>query len=238
MKAIIIAGGYGNRLRPLTDNIPKPMVSVCGKPILFHIIELLRNHGISEFILALCYLPEVITSYFGDGSKLGVKIQYTFENTKTPLGTAGAISLAKKMIKDTFIVTYADILRELDIKKMIDFHIKTQAFATLNVYRRKSVGAKSMVIMDKNQRITEFIERPKSTKIAKKYIWANGSFYIFEPEVFSLIPTGKNVDFGSDIFPKMLKLKKSIFAYPSDGSFVDIGNSEKLKLAEGIFKKE
>src|SRR3989344_1376598 len=112
MKAIIIAGGRGERLRPLTDNIPKPLVEVNGKPILLHTLELLKSHGITEFIIALCYLPERVVSYFGDGSKFGVHITYTYEDQLKPLGNAGAITLSQKYIKETFIVTYADIVRK------------------------------------------------------------------------------------------------------------------------------
>ena len=98
MKAIIIAGGRGERLRPLTDNIPKPLVEVNGKPILLHTLELLKSHGITEFIIALCYLPERVVSYFGDGSKFGVHITYTYEDQLKPLGNAGAITLSQKYI--------------------------------------------------------------------------------------------------------------------------------------------
>lgn len=231
MKAIIVAGGKGERLKPLTSNIPKPMIKVDGKPILLHIIELFKKNGIKEFVIALCYLPDVITIFFGNGKKFGVKIKYTYEDPKKPLGTAGAISLARDLVKDTFIVTYADILRQLDIKKMINQHKKNNAFATINVYKRESKEAKSLVVIDKKKMIVKFIERPKLSDLIDEYIWVNGSFYIFEKEIFDFITNNKKLDFGSDIFPKLLKLKKEISAYPTNGYFVDIGNIEKLKLA-------
>lgn len=230
MKAVIVAGGVGERLKPITNNIPKPMVLVKDRPILLHAVNLFKKYGIDDFIIALCYLPNVITKFFGDGSKFGVKITYTYENPKKPLGTAGAIALAKKLIKDTFIVTYADILRELDIKKMIAFHKKSKAFATINVYKRKSEGAKSMVIMDKNKKIVKFIERPKADDLRQNYIWVNGSFYIFEPEIFNWIPRDEKSDFGTDIFPKLILAKKALYAYPTTGYFVDIGDIKKLNL--------
>lgn len=236
MKAIIVAGGKGERLKPITANIPKPMVEVNGVPILLHIINLFKKHGITDFIIALCFLPEVITNFFGDGKKFGVKITYTYEDPETPLGTAGAISLAKRKVVDTFIVTYADVLRDLDIKKMIQFHKKNKAFATINVYKRKSLGAKSMVIMDKDNRIVKFIERPSSADLKDDYIWVNGSFYIFELEIFDFIPSNIRLDFGLDVFPKLLKQKKNIYAFPTEGYFVDIGNLEKLNYAKKTFK--
>lgn len=238
MKAIIIAGGRSERLKPITDYIPKPMVKVAGKPILLHIINLFKKYGIDEFIISTCYLPQVITNYFGDGKKFGVKIEYTYENLKKPLGTAGAISLAKDLINDTFIVSYADILRDLDIKKMLAFHKKNKAFATINVYKRKSKNAKSMVVIDKNKRLVKFIERPTKNDLTDEYIWVNGSFYILEPEVFKFIPKNKKSDFGSDIFPKLLKLKKEILAYPTNEYFIDIGDVKKLELARKTFKSK
>lgn len=237
MRAIIVAGGRGDRLQPITDNIPKPMIEVAGKPILFHIIELFKKYGITEFIITLCYLPESITSYFGNGEKFGVKIDYVFEDLNSPLGTAGAIKSAKKFINETFIVTYADILRELDIKKMLGFHEKKQAFATLNIYKREARGTKSMIIIDKDSQVIRFVERPLLNPVSDDFIWANGSFYIFEPKIFDLIPENQKSDFGSDIFPKLLEIKKTIYGYPTIGYFIDIGNIEKLELARKTFKK-
>ena len=236
MKAIIVAGGRGERLRPITDQIPKPMVEVYGKPILLHIINLFKKHGISKFIITLCYLPEVITNYFGDGSKFGVNIKYTYEDSDNPLGTAGAISLAKDFISEEFIVTYADILRDLNISKMISQHKKTKAFATLNVYKRESKDAKSKITIDHKNQIIKFIERPSIDELKEDYIWVNGSFYIFEPGIFDFIPENEKVDFGSDIFPNLIKAKKSIFAFPTKNYFIDIGDLKKLELARNTFK--
>lgn len=236
MKAVIIAGGRGERLKPITDNIPKPMVEVNGKPILLHIINLFKKNGITEFIFALCYLPEVITSYFGNGEKFGVKIQYTYEDIKKPLGTAGAITLVKKFITGTFIVTYADILRELDVKKMIAFHKKKKAFATLNVYKRESQDAKSRIIIDQNNKIIKFIERPQEKYLRSDTIWVNGSFYVFEPEIYKFIPAKQKTDFGADVFPKLIRRRRILYSYPSRGYFIDIGNLQKLELARKTLK--
>lgn len=235
MKAVIVAGGIGERLKPITDKIPKPMVEVNGKPILLYIINLFKKHGINEFIITLCYLPKMITDFFGDGVGFGVSIKYTYEDPQNPLGTAGAISLTQDLITNTFIVTYADILRDLDIKKMIDFHKKNKAFATINTYRRLRKDAKSIVVMDKNNKITKFIERPVQNNL-KQNIWANGSFYIFEPEIFNFIPANKKTDFGNDIFPKVISTK-NVYSFPTNGYFVDIGNLEKLEFARESFNQ-
>jgi len=235
MKAIIIAGGRGERLKPITNTVPKPMLEIDGKPILLHIVRHLKENGIKDFIIALCFLPEIITKFFGDGSKFGVNIKYTYENPEKPLGTAGSITLAKSLINKTFIVTYADILRKLDIKQMITFHKSNQAFATLNIYKRPSQDAKSQ-ILTKNNKIIQFIERPSESDLKKKFLWTNGSFYIFEPEIFKHIPDNKRVDFGFDIFPK-LSLEKKVFAYKTTDYFVDIGSLEKLEFARISFPK-
>lgn len=227
MKAIIVAGGRGERLRPLTDTIPKPMIDIGGKPILEHVVQLFKRHGVTDIIIALCYLPKQIQNYFGDGKKFGVHIAYTIEDE--PMGTAGAIHLAREYIHNTFIVTYADILRELDINGIVREHKKSHAFATLHVYKRFGKDPKSKIIFDRNKRIKQFVERPKETD--DSFVWANGSFYIFEPEIFSYIPQNKPSDFGKDIFPKLLSVGRSLFAYPTDGYFMDIGNLEKLNMA-------
>lgn len=233
MKAIIVAGGRGERLKPLTDSLPKPMIEVADKPILEHIISQMKKNGIKDFIIALYYLPKVITSYFGNGSKFDVDIQYTLENS--PLGTAGAILLSRKFVKDTFIVTYGDILRYLDITAMTAQHQKKKALATINIYKRKSRNAKSCVIFDNNGKVIKFVERPSKKKLKEKFIWANGSFYIFEPEIFQYIPKNKPSDFGKNIFPKLIKEKKLVFVYPSYNYLMDIGSLEKLELARKTF---
>lgn len=234
MKAVIVAGGRGERLKPITNFIPKPMVGIKGQPILLHTINLLKRYGITDFIIALCYLPNEIVNFFGDGSKFGVKIVYTYEDPQKPLGTAGAISLVRNHIDSTFIVTYADILRDLNVRKMINFHKENQAFATINVYRKVAKDAKSKVSI-KDQRVIEFIERPDGNNLRDEYILVNGSFYIFEPEIFEFIPINKEVDFGKDIFPKMI-LNKNIYAFETTGYFVDIGNLEKLEYARKTFQ--
>lgn len=238
MKAIIVAGGKGERLRPLTNNIPKPMVEVGGKPILEHIINLFKRNGIYDFIISLCFLPDKITGYFGNGKKFGVKIEYIYEKEDLPLGTAGNFASARNKIDSTFIVTYADILRELDIVDMIEFHRKKKAFATLNIYKRYGENPKSMVLFNKNKKITTFVERPKPEDLKDDFVWANGSFYIFEPGIFDFIPENTFTDFGKDVFPELLPRNKNLYAYQTDGFFVDIGNKEKLEIARGQIFRE
>lgn len=235
IKAVVVAGGKGERLRPLTDRIPKPMVDVGGRPILEHTIVLLKLHGISDFIIALCYLPEEITSYFGDGSKFGVKITYTYENPDNPSGTAGAILLAKQYIDSTFIVTYADILRDLNIAGMIEHHKKSNSLATLNVYQHRGSNFKSRLEFNDDFVLNTFEELPTSIELKEGFVWSNSSFYVLEPDIFDFIQDGKAVDFARDVFPQLLSEGKKISVYPSSGYFIDIGTPEKLEEARRTF---
>lgn len=235
MKIIIAAGGKGERLQSITNILPKPLVEIQGKPILEHIIIFLKKQGFTKFVLLLCYLHNLITNYFGDGSNFGVRIDYIFENPQKPLGTAGSISQARKFITDTFAVTYADILRDLDVKDMIDFHKKNHSVATLNVYKRVGRNPKSMISFNEHYRINYYKERPEKKEIKDNFVWANGSFYIFEPQIFNFVPHNIYADFGRDIFPKILSQGKEMYAYPSNGRFIDIGTVEKLEKAKKMF---
>lgn len=236
-KAIIVAGGRGERLKPMTDSIPKPMIVVGGKPVLEHIINLLKNFGVTDFIITLCYLPNVITDYFGDGSSFGIHITYLLEDEKKPLGTAGSIKNAAKYIDNTFIVTSADTLRILDIRKMFALHKKNNAFATMNVYKRYGVNPKSSVLFDDAHQVLKFTERPSQKKSIQDFVWANGFFFIFEPEIFKHVPKNIPSDFGKDILPKLIQEKKKIFVFPTDEYFVDIGNAVKLEKAQTTYGK-
>jgi NDP-sugar pyrophosphorylase family protein len=236
-KVIIVAGGKGERLRPITDTIAKPMVKVGPKPVLEHNLDLFKKVGFSEFIFALCYLPETISNYFGDGSKWGVKIDYTYENPEVPLGTAGAITLAKDKVNSTFVVTYGDSIRVVDVGKMLSYHREKGAFATICIYKRYGVDPKSMIKTDTEGRILEFKERPVPEELTEDFVWANAALYIFEPDIFDYIKEGEMVDFGKDVFPKLLEDQQKVYSFPMDGYFIDIGNKEKLDKANVDFEK-
>jgi NDP-sugar pyrophosphorylase family protein len=235
MQAIIVAGGKGERLRPITDKIPKPMVEVKGKTILEHTISLLKNNGVTDLILALCYLPEVIVEHFGNGEKFGVNIKYTFEDPKNPLGTAGAIRESKKFIRNDFIVTYADILRKLDVSEMCNQHKRMNSLATINVYKRFGKDAKSMVLFDLNDKVTMFKERPSPEEMKEDFVWSNGSFYIFDQKVFDYIGEDIPTDFGKDVFPKMIVNGEKVNVYETEDYFIDVGTLDKLEEARATF---
>ncbi len=232
MKAIIVAGGKGERLRPITETIPKPMVQVNGKPILEHTIELFKKHGIKDFIIALCYLPEVITSYFGDGSRFGVVITYIYEDPSFPRGTAGAILPAKKYITDTFIVTYADIIRNLNISKMLEKHTSSSSLVTIDIYKHTGKVYKSSLIVNEEEELIAFKEMEKQTERKEdEEVWSNGSFYVCSPEIFTYLDESRAVDFAKDIFPQLLKEGKKISTTKGSIYFIDIGTKDKLDQA-------
>ncbi len=235
MKAIIIAGGKGERLKPLTDTVPKPMIEVSGKPVLEHVINLFKKYSIKEFVITVCHLQEKIISYFGDGSKFGIKVNYVFEEPKNPLGTAGGLRKASKYINSDFIVTSGDILRKINIQEMVEYHENKKSLATINIYKRYGKDPKSMVIFDQNHKLISFVERPKPEQIKEDFVWANSSFYIFQPEIFSYIPKNKKTDFGKDVFPLLLKERKNLYVYPTEDYFIDIGNFEKLEKARKTY---
>jgi mannose-1-phosphate guanylyltransferase/phosphomannomutase len=160
-----------------------------------------------------------------------------------PLGTAGAVTLAKSKINETFIATYGDSIRVVDVGQMWDFHKEKGAFATICIYKRFGPDPKSMIIFDSDGRIKEFRERPAPEDIKGDFVWANSALYIFEPGIFDYIEEGETVDpdligvdFGKDVFPKLLKDGKKVYAFPMEGYFVDIGNIEKLEKANRDYK--
>ncbi len=236
-QVIVVAGGRGTRLAPLTDTVPKPMVEVAGKPILEHTLNHFASFGFRKFILCLCYLPEKIEDYFGDGSKFGLQIEYGYEDPNEPLGSAGAVSLVEKHICGSFFVTYADILRHLDLIDLWSFHKGNGGLATLALHSSQSILPRSKILFDKkSKKIEGFIEHPTPDQVTERPVWANGSLYLFEREIFDHLPYGKKFDFGSDIFPLLLKEGKSIYGYPNDDYLIDIGTLEKLHLAEDDIK--
>ncbi len=234
MKAIILAGGRGERLSPLTKKIPKPMIKIDKKPLAQYTVELLRKYNCTDAIFTLCYLPNTFRKYFGDGSKFGMHFSYFIENK--PLGTSGALSLLKKDLNDTFIVCSGDVLRDTDISAVLEFHKKKGGVATICVYKNEGPNPKSIVSFDKNKKITAFIERPG--KVFQSSVWSNASFYVFEPEMLDYIPKDKASDFGKDILPKLLQSKRGVYSYEEKGYILDVGTKEKLKKAEYYIKEK
>ncbi len=229
MKALLLSAGFGTRLSPLTDKIPKVMVPINKKPCIEYCIENLKKQGIKEFLINTHYLPEEIKKYFGNGKKFGIKINYSFE--KQILGTAGSLNNFKTQLNETFLVVCADVLANFNIKKAINIHKKNKADITLFLDKKRSFKDKGLVIKEKNL-VKMFVEKPQK-KISKAYI--NSGFYIVEPSILSEIPPGF-YDFGKDLFPKIIN-KKKICCVDHEGYIFDIGTLEDLKKAEEFLQK-
>ncbi|NVM01279.1 MAG: NTP transferase domain-containing protein [Candidatus Helarchaeota archaeon] len=233
MQGIVMAGGFGVRLRPLTINIPKPMVPLANIPVLGHVINLLKKHEIDDLIVLLYFQPEIIKDYLGDGSKFGVNIMYLLP--EEDLGTAGAVKYAQKYIKDTFFVVSADLVTDIDLKKAYNYHKNTNSFTTIVLYRVQDPLHYGVVITDKEGRITRFLEKPTWGEVFSDKI--NAGIYIVEPEALNMIPTNKAYDFSKDLFPKMLDKKVNLHGYSADRYWRDIGTIEEYLNANKDFSQ-
>lgn len=220
MKAIIMAGGEGSRLRPLTCDMPKPMVPVMNRPIMEHIIELLKSHGITEIGVTLMYLPQKIRDYFGNGSHFGVNLHYFIEDT--PLGTAGSVKNASDFLDETFVVISGDALTDMDLTAAIEFHKNKKAKATLVLAKVEVPLEYGVVITDENGAIVRFLEKPGWSEVFSDTV--NTGTYILEPEVLRYFEKGKKFDFSQDLFPLLLKNKDPLFGYVSNSYWCDIGD--------------
>ncbi|NJD37088.1 MAG: phosphoglucomutase [Geobacter sp.] len=233
MKAVIMAGGFGTRIQPLTSSVPKPMIPLFNRPIMLHIVELLKKHDITDLVMLLYHQPEIIKKFFRDGSDFGVKITYV-----TPLGdmgTAGAVKAAEKYLDERFLVISGDLLTDFNLKKVLDFHADNKAMATITLTSVKDPLQFGVVITDKEKRITQFLEKPGWGEVISDTI--NTGIYVLEPEIFNYIPAGENFDFSQDLFPLMLQNKDPLFGYASKGYWRDIGNTDSYREAHhDIFK--
>ncbi len=222
MQAIILAGGFGTRLRPLTDEIPKPMVPVLNKPLMEYSIELLRKHGINEVGITLMFLPQYIRSYFGDGSRYDQVITY-FEEEK-PLGTAGSVKRAESLIKDTFIVLSGDALTNVDITKIHKYHKSIGADVTVVLSKQTDPLEYGVVLTDTDGRVISFKEKPLWENVVTNTV--NTGIYIIEKHVLDKIPKDKEFDFAKDLFPMLLNEKYNIYGYITEDYWCDLGNPE------------
>ena len=221
MKAVIMAGGSGSRLRPLTCHLPKPMVPVINKPMSEHIVNLLKKHDFTDIIFTLHYLPQAISDYFGDGSDWGLKIRYSTEEGK-PLGTAGCVKAIQDLIDETFIVISGDGLTDIDLGKALAYHKEMKSKATLILKRVENPLDYGVVITDKTGKIIRFVEKPGASEIFSDTV--NTGIYILEPEVLRYVVMGREQDFSNDLFPLLLLRNEPMFGYVADGYWCDIGN--------------
>ena len=220
MQAVILAGGKGTRLRPLTTSAPKPMVPLFDRPVMEYCVKLLAGHGITDIIVAVSHLAQEIMHYFGDGSRYGVKIRYSVE--MEALGTAGAVKLVQGMINGTFLVVAGDIITDFDLAAALQRHKAASAIASLMLYRVDDPSDFGLVESDDAGRITRFLEKPKSTEIFTDTI--STGIYILEPEALSCIPYDRPCDFARELFPRMLNNREPVYGFRVPGYWCDVGN--------------
>jgi mannose-1-phosphate guanylyltransferase / phosphomannomutase len=215
-----MAGGFGTRLRPLTCNTPKPMVPLMNKPMMHHIVSLLKKHGMSDIIATLFYSPEAITGYFGDGSALGVKMQYV--RAEADYGTAGSVRNATKGMNERILIISGDVLTDFDLTAALRYHESKNAKATIVLTHAKNPLQFGVVITADDGKITRFLEKPSWGEVFSDTI--NTGIYIIEPDILEMIPYRQDFDFSKDLFPLMLRQDLGLYGCTTDGYWRDIGN--------------
>ena len=220
MKAVIMAGGFGTRLRPLTIYAPKPMVPIVNRPVMEHVVELVKNHGFLDLMSLLYFQPEVIERYFGSGESFGVNMHYI--RPDTDWGTAGSVKRAQEFLDGTFLVISADLLTDVNLQAALRFHQEKKALATIVLTRVKNPLSYGIVITDAEGRIRSFLEKPTWGEVFSDTI--NTGIYILEPEVLEKIPNDRSFDFSKDLFPLLLNEKLNLYGTIAAGYWKDIGN--------------
>lgn len=234
MKAVILIGGEGTRLRPLTCNTPKALVPILNRPFLEHLLRYLEKHGIRDIILAIGYLPDPIQSSLGDGAQFGVHLTYLVE--ESPLGTAGAVKNAEPFLDSPFTVFNGDILTEIDMTAMIRRHQEIKPKVSIALTPVDNPTAYGLVETDNKGMVRRFVEKPSWEKVTTNMI--NAGIYILEPDVLAHIPASTPSMFEHHIFPMLLKMGDPILSYPSEAYWIDIGTPEKyLKVHHDLLLK-
>jgi mannose-1-phosphate guanylyltransferase/phosphomannomutase len=227
MKAVILAGGEGTRLRPLTSNQPKPMMPIANVPMMEHIVNLLAKHGFDDVVVTVAFLANHIRTYFGDGSDFGVRMRYATE--ESPLGTAGSVRNAMEELDDTFLVISGDVLTDFDLSGFVTGHQSTGAFASMALKRVENPVEFGIVITRDDDTIERFLEKPTWGQVFSDTI--NTGIYVLEPDVFDFIPEGEVVDFSGDVFPAMLDAGHKLYGPVLDGYWEDVGTLEAYRSA-------
>ncbi|MDX6770820.1 MAG: NDP-sugar synthase [Elusimicrobiota bacterium] len=228
-KAMLLAAGAGTRLRPLTFETPKPMVPVVNRPVIHHVLDNLLKHGVEEVMVNLHAHPEQVRGYCGDGSRWSLKLRYSHEPKL--MGTAGSIKKVEGFFKDgPFFVMSGDGVSDIDLTAMWSFHRRRGSFATMAIKRVDARFEYGVTMTDGSQRIKGFLEKPSWSDVFSNKV--NTGIYLFEPEVLKLIPKGRPYDFGHELWPKLLKMKKPIYAYETDAYWCDVGNLPEFRRCQ------
>jgi mannose-1-phosphate guanylyltransferase/phosphomannomutase len=222
MKAVIMAGGEGTRLRPLTSNAPKPLLPLVNKPMMEHVVDLLKRHGIDEIVVTVAFMANAIRDYFGDGSEHGVAVSYATE--ETPLGTAGSVRNAMDLLDERFLVISGDVLTDVDLTAIVDCHEKNRALATIGLAHVENPLEFGIVITREDGSIERFLEKPTWGQVFSDTI--NTGIFVLEPEIFDFIDADRPVDFSSEVFPALLDAGKPLFGAVTEGYWEDVGTLE------------
>ncbi|WP_078545656.1 nucleotidyltransferase family protein [Litchfieldia alkalitelluris] len=225
MKGVIMAGGKGTRLRPLTYHMPKPMVPLLHTPVMEYCIELLKKHQITEIAVTTGYLGEDIKQYFGNGSKWGIDLLYFDEIS--PLGTAGSVKNAEAFLDEPFVVISGDVLTDFDLTEAISYHQEKQAVLTILMKKVQNPSQYGIMTTNEEGKVCRFLEKPKENEIFSHFI--NTGIYIVDPILFSYIPIGECYDFSKDLFPKLLEQNAKVYGYLVNGYWSDIGSFPQYK---------
>jgi len=226
MKAVVMAGGFGTRIQPLTNSRPKPMLPVVNRPMMENTMKTLRDLGIKDFIVLLYFKPEVIQDYFGDGSKFGMNITYIIPDDD--YGTAGAVKLAQEEIgDDNFIIISGDLVTDFDFQKIFDYHKQKQSKLTITLTSVENPLEFGVVIANEDGKIEKFLEKPSWGEVFSDTI--NTGIYIIEPEIIDHIPKGENFDFAKDLFPQLMKEGVELIAGHATGYWRDVGNPDSYR---------
>jgi len=227
LRAVILAGGEGTRLKPLTYKRPKPLIPIAGEPCVDYVIKSLVAAGFAKIIVTTGYMSDTLIKSIGDGKKFGASILYAFE--ESPAGTAGAVKNVGEFLDSTFVVASGDVLADVDIKALFDYHKEKKAVATMALTEVENPTEFGIVGLNDDNRIVKFKEKPKEEEVFSNLI--NAGIYILEPEVLDFIPEDQMFDFSKNVFPKLLDNGKPIYGAPISGLWMDIGRPHDLLSA-------
>src|SRR5499427_7215343 len=224
-----MAGGEGTRLRPMTANQPKPLLPVVNKPIMEHVLRLLRRHSFDQTVVTVQFLASMVRNYFGDGEDFGMSLQYATE--ETPLGTAGSVKNAEDALRDgPFLVISGDALTDIDLSDLVRFHKDNGALVTVALARVPDPLEFGIVIASPDGRIQRFLEKPTWGQVFSDTV--NTGIYVMEPEVLAHVPAGQVVDWSSDVFPKLVERGAPVYGWIADGYWEDVGSLDSYVKAQ------
>ena len=229
MKAVVMAGGEGTRLRPMTASMPKPLLPVVNKPIMEHVLLLLKRHGFTHTVVTVQFLASLVRNYFGDGEEWGMTLEYATE--EVPLGTAGSVKNAQKLIGgEPFLVISGDALTDIDLTDLVRFHKEKKALVTVCLTRVPNPLEFGITIIDDDGRVQRFLEKPTWGQVFSDTV--NTGIYVMEPEALDRVVAGEAVDWSADVFPQLLADGLPVYGYVAEGYWEDVGTHESYLSAQ------